>query len=148
MLARETDREGVKMYKRYIDSLILHFKARWQVFPFMSYWWDLLFFLFKWCICEGLCAKPFCSYLQPEPRIRQDRTCCLKWPSLGSLARCLSYADLEIKSMEWGLWRWQSFVPIFLTELIFNAALTLLSCQSALPPTDNWLFLPSPNCVS
>lgn len=67
----------------------------------MSHWWDLLLFLFKWCICEGLCSEPFCSYLCSEPGIKQDRTCCLElalFSQFGSLP--ISYADLEIKSME------------------------------------------------
>lgn len=95
---RETDREGAKMYKLYID---ISTQSKMMVFPFMSSWWDFLLFPFKWCICEGLCSKPFSSYLHPEPRIRQDRTCCLKlalFRQFGSLP--LSYADLEMKSTE------------------------------------------------
>lgn len=116
-----------------------HFKARQcspPPHPFMSYWWDLLLFLFKWCICEGLCSKPFCSYFRPEPRIKQDRTCWLKlalFSQLGSLP--VSCTDLEMKSMEWGHGRddravspssWQSWS---LMPLCLSLAVNLLSLQ-------------------
>lgn len=130
---RERDREGVKIYKLYIDILT---EGKMLVFPFMSYWWDFLLFLFKWCVCEGLCSKPFGSYLHLEPRIRQDRTCCLKlslFRQFGSLP--ISYADLEMKSTERGLWRddravspssWQSWS---LMPLCLSLAVNLLSLQ-------------------
>lgn len=142
---RKADREGVKMYKRYINI----FKAR-VIFHHRLTVGICCFFRFRWFLCEGLCSKPFAFYLPPDPGITQDRTCCLNlapfW-QFGSLP--ISYADLEMKSIEWGLWRddiavsppsWQSWS--------FNAPLPLLRCQSSLPPTDNWRLLPSPNCVS
>lgn len=115
---------------------------------------------FSSCLTVGICCffsivrayaqSPFAFYLHPDPGIKQDWTCCLNlapfW-QFGSLP--ISYADLEMKSIEWGLWRGDIAVsPPSWQSWSFNAPLPLLGCQSSLPPTDNWQLLPSPNCVS
>lgn len=100
------------------------------------FFYSLFLFYYSSIISEGLYSKPFASYLHPEPGIKQDMTCCLElalfW-HFGFLP--ISFADLEMKNMEWDLWRqgkavlpssWQSWSLMLLClALDFN----LLSLQ-------------------
>lgn len=117
------------MSKHHGEMLILHTSKSFLFLSACSLGGICSFLPLKRCPCKGLCSKPRCSYLHPEPRIRQDRAFCLKpafFRQLGSLF--ISYSDLEMKREG----TWQRCVLAFPTEKIFEAVLPLLLCQSVL----------------